>query len=145
MKRSTAFALALLALGCGPLGPLPGGRLSGQVASPPGDWSDADRHENVQLETRPSDPYSVNVWGAGIGDRFYLASGQGGEATWVEYIAEDPNVRLRVGDTLYELRAVHVTSEAERERFLEAVKRKYDWEPSSEEREKAWLFRLDPR
>ena len=25
------------------------------------------------------------------------------------------------------------------------AKRKYDWDPSDDERERAWLFRLDPR
>ncbi|MEE9281028.1 MAG: adenylate/guanylate cyclase domain-containing protein [Myxococcota bacterium] len=57
---------------------------------------------------QPSAPYSVSLWGVGIDDRFYLASGRGGEASWVEHISEDPDVRLRVGDTIYELRAVRV-------------------------------------
>ena len=56
-----------------------------------------------------------------------------------------PNVRLRVGRTIYELRAVRVSNETHSERFLEALKRKYDWEPSARERDEAWLFRLDPR
>ena len=145
--RSTAWlTLGLLVLGCGPLGPLPGGRLSGEpVASPPADWSLLDHHGNIQLETRPSAPYSVNLWGAGIGPHFYLASGAGGEAVWAAHIAQDPDVRLRLGHNIYELRAVRITDDAERERFLQALKRKYDWEPSGEEGQQAWLFRLDPR
>ncbi len=146
MRTLTLLSLCLLALGCGPIGPLPGGSLSGDVATaPPADWSFADEEVTVQLETRPSAPYSVNVWGVGIGDRFYLASGRGGEASWVEHIAGDPNVRLRVGDTIYELRAVRVEDETQGQSFVEALKRKYDWEPSTQERERAWLFRLDPR
>ncbi len=146
MRSPTLLTLALLALGCGPIGPVPGGRLSGKVAaSPPSNWSSVDKEETVQLETRPSDPYSVNLWGAGIGDGFYLASGRGGDARWVGYITEDPNVRLRVGDTIYELRAVRVEDETESQSFVQALKRKYDWEPSTQERERAWLFRLNPR
>ncbi len=145
MRVSVLLAFSVLLLACGPMGPFPGGRLSGSVAADlPGDWSFADAQDTVQLETRSSAPYSVNLWGAGIGDRFYLASG-GGDARWVRYIAEDPNVRLRVGDTIYELRAVRVEDEAEGERFIEALKRKYGWEPSTPEREDALLFRLDPR
>ncbi len=138
--------LLALALGCQPLGPLPGGRLSGQLASaPPADWASTDGETNVQVETRPSDPYSVNVWGAGVGERFYLASGRGEEAVWARHIAADPNVRLRVGDRIYELEAVRVEDEAELERFLQAMRRKYEWEPSAEERERGVVYRLEPR
>ncbi|MEE8520135.1 MAG: nitroreductase/quinone reductase family protein [Gemmatimonadota bacterium] len=146
MRYAALLSFSLLALGCGPMGPFPGGSLSGDVATAlPADWSFADKEMTVQLETRPSAPYSVNLWGVSIGDRFYLASGRGGGANWVEHIAEDPNVRLRIGGTLYELHAVRVSNETHSERFLEALKRKYDWEPSVRERDEAWLFRLDPR
>ena len=146
MRYAALLSLSLLALGCGPIGPFPGESLSGDVATGlPADWSFADEEKTVQLETRPSAPYSVNLWGVSIGDRFYLASGRGGEAKWVEHIAKDPNVRLRVGGTIYELRAIRVSNETHSERFLEALKRKYDWEPSVRERDEAWLFRLDPR
>jgi hypothetical protein len=146
MRYAALLSLSLLALGCDPTGPFPGGSLSGDVATDvPADWSFADEEMTVQLETRPSEPYSVNLWGVAIDDHFYLASGRGGEASWVEHIAEDPNVRLRVADTIYELRAVRVPNETHADLFLEALGRKYDWEPSAQERDEAWLFRLDPR
>ena len=146
MRHVALLSVCLFALGCGPTGPLPGGGLSGEVATNlPADWSFTDEEMTVQLETRPEDPYSVNLWGVSLGDRFYLASGRGGEATWVAHIAEDPNVRLRVGETIYELRAVRVSNDTHGERFLEALTHKYDWEPSSSEADEAWLFRLDPR
>ena len=140
------LALALTTMACGPMGPIPGGRLSGEVApSAPAEWSSSDSIKNVQLETRPSDPYSVNIWGVGIGDRFYVASGRGEENTWARYILEDPNVRLRVGEIIYELRALRVTDEESRTAFLEALQRKYEWEPDDDEAANAWLFRLDSR
>jgi hypothetical protein len=146
MRYAALLLLSFFVFGCGPIGPFPGGRLSGQVASSlPDDWTFSDAEENVQLETRPSDPYSVNVWSVGIGDRIYVASGRGGESNWVAHIAEDPNVRLRVGGTIYELRAVRVSAEVDGDRFVEGLMRKYDWEPSARERDRAWLFRLDPR
>jgi hypothetical protein len=145
ISRFVLLALLPVSVACGPVWMLPGGRLSGETAPAPSDWTFSEAVKTVQLETRPGDPYSVNVWGAGIGDRFYLASGKGGEARWARYIDEDPEVRLRVGDTLYELRAVRVEDEAERERFLAALERKYDWQPEGNEGEDAWLFRLDPR
>ena len=145
IPRTVLLALLPVSVACGPVWMLPGGRLSGEVSPTPGDWAFSEEVKTVQLETRPEDPYSVNIWGAGIGDRFYLASGKGGDAKWAQYGAEDPEVRLRVGSTLYELHAVRVEDEAERERFLAALERKYDWQPDGDEGEDAWLFRLDPR
>lgn len=145
ISRLVLLALLPISVACGPLWMLPGGRLSGEVSPAPGDWAFSEAIKTVQLETRPQDPYSVNVWGAGIGDRFYLASGSGGDARWAQYIEEDPEVRLRVGNILYELRAVRVDDDAERESFLSALERKYDWQPDGNEGENAWLFRLDPR
>lgn len=146
MIRTLILLSCLLALGCGPTGPLPGGKLRGKTASEvPSDWAFADSVENVQLETRPAAPYSVNVWGAGIGKFFYVASGDGSESAWAQHILAEPEVRLRVGDTIYELRAVRVEDDAERERFLAALERKYAWEPEPGQSEQAWLFRLEPR
>jgi hypothetical protein len=145
ISRFVLLALLPISVACGPLWMLPGGRLSGEVSPTPGDWAFSEAIKTVQLETRPQDPYSVNVWGAGIGDHFYLASGRGGDARWAQYIEEDPEVRLRIGSTLYELRAVRVDDDAERESFLLALERKYDWQPDDNEGENAWLFRLDPR
>ena len=146
MKPAAIAIPLLLVTACGPIGPIPGGRLSGkETAAAPTDWSFSDDGEDVQLETRPSDPYSVNIWGAGIGSHFFVASGKGAEAEWAQHIVADPNVRLRVGDTLYDLRAVRVEDDASRDQFLAAGKRKYDWQPSGDEAENAWLFRLDPR
>ena len=50
-------------LGCEPMGPIAGGRLSGEVVSDEvADWSFTDSIETIELETRPSDPHSITVW-----------------------------------------------------------------------------------
>lgn len=147
MKQTAlaALATALWALACGPLVMIPGGALSGEEQPPPADWSFTDDVEVVQLETRPADPYSVNVWGVAAEGAFYVASGRGADAGWAGHIAEDPHVRLKVGDAIYPLRAVRTDDEAELDAFLAAAKAKYDFEPEPEQREEAVLFRLDPR
>jgi hypothetical protein len=146
MRRACFLIVALAVLGCEPWGPMPGGQLSGEVApAAPSDWSFADEYETVQIETRPSDPYSVNLWGAGIGKSFFVAAGDGETADWAQHLLDDPNVRLRVGDTIYELRAMRIQDEAEVARFMTALLRKYEFEPTEEQRRDAWLFRLDPR
>ncbi len=145
--RTHGFALAVavgLLLGCDPLVMVPGGALSGTVKPIPEDWSFSDAIETVQLETRPSDPYSVNVWGVGIGEIFYVAAGDA-ESRWALNIAEDPRVRLRLGDDVYELRATRTQASAELDVFLAALKEKYDFEPEPDQREASALFRLEAR
>ena len=140
-----AGMLGPLLVACGPLVMIPGGALSGSVQPLPSDWSFTDAVKTVQLETRPGDPYSVNVWGVAARDAFYVASGRGAEAAWARHIAADPRVRLRVGEDLYELEAVRTDDAAELDAFLAAAKAKYDFEPEPDQAEDAILFRLQPR
>ena len=49
------------------------------------------------------------------------------------------------GSNTWILVAVRVSNETHSQDFLEALKRKYDWEPDRRDRDEAWLFRLDPR
>jgi len=143
--RASALVLAALALlACDPIVMIPGGELSGAVKPPPKDWSFSESIETVQLETNPEDPYSVNVWGVGVGEAFYVAAGDTGNQ-WAKNIAADPRVRLRLGDDVYELSATRTEAEEDLETFLAAAKQKYDFEPDPEQREKAALFRLGPR
>lgn len=139
--------LLLLALGCGgPLVMLPGGSLSGTLTTPPSDWAFTDAVETVQLETRPEDPYSVNIWGVAVDDRFFIVSGRGMESAWAQHIAADPNVKLRVGSDLYELRAIRSEDSAVRERFLTALTAKYeDFDPDAQDSSNAILYHLEAR
>ncbi len=145
--RPLVLALSFLALACGPLGPIPGGEISGTLTPAPADWSkDAGAaEETIQLETRPSDPYSVNLWGLALESGYYVAAGRGGNSEWVEHIQGNPEVRLGVAEKLYELRAERVTDTSELDRFAAALEAKYDFEVTPEQRDEAWIFRLDPR
>jgi len=129
-----AAALAAL-LGCsgdgGPAGVLPGSALAGESATPPGDWSFAGDAGTMQLETHPTEPYSVNLAYTIVGGRFYVNAG-GTETQWARNIALDANVRLRLDDRVYDLRARRVDDPAEIDAFAEA------WTAQS-------FFRRDPR
>ena len=144
--RALPFALPslLFVLACGPLVMIPGGELSGDVTPPPADWAFTDAVDTIQLETRPADPYSVNLWGVAASGHFYVAAGDA-ESEWARHIADDPNVRLRVNDAVYELRATRTEDPAELDAFLAAATAKYDFEPTPEQRAEAALFRLAPR
>ena len=48
-----------------------------------------------------------------------------GTKFWNKVVQRNPNVRLRVGDALYELQIAPITDEAEFNRALQAFARKY--------------------
>ena len=144
MRRSSFVLLLCPLLACGPLVTIPGGTLSGEIAPVPDDWSFSDAVETVQLETRPEDPYSVNVWGVAVGRDFYVAAGESSNA-WARHIANDDRVRLRIEGKIYELRAERDDTPETRARFLTAAKAKYDFEPDPEETSDAVLFQLVSR
>jgi hypothetical protein len=141
------LGLLVISLGCGgPLIMLPGGSLSGTVSAAPNDWTFTDAFKTVQLETRPGDPYSVNIWGVAIEGEFFVVSGRGLENAWAQHIESDPRVRLRVGSNVYELRATQSRDPADRTRFLQALTEKYEeFDPDEEQPSQALLFRLEPR
>jgi hypothetical protein len=110
----------------------------------PADWSFADEISTIQLETRPEDPYSVNIWAVGMGDQLYVHAGAS-RATWVEHMEADPLVRAQVGDRLFALRAVRVESAEEFARFAAVYKEKYGNRPRNENIAEIYLYRLGAR
>ncbi len=148
MKKSTflfALLLSTAIAGCGrPFLLLPGGTLEGPTAAAPTDWSFSDSIETVQLESNPADPYSVNIWVIAMSENLYVHAGTSRSA-WVENIEADPNVRMRVGDSIYDLAASRVVEQAEFDRFSDAYEAKYARRPRNEKVGEAYLFRLGPR
>ena len=147
--RSATLLLALALLtpiaGCGrPFLLLPGGALEGEKQAAPSEWSFTDVVDTVQLETQPTDPYSVNIWATAAGEFIYVHAGAN-RSTWVEHIEADPNVRLRVGHSIYELAALRVAAQEEFDRFSDAYEKKYGRRPRNENSAEAYLFRLAPR
>ncbi len=138
------LVLVAFAGACGPILLLPGGKLAGTVAVAPDDWDFMDEVSTVQLETRPEDPYSVNIWAVGLGPQIYLHAGAN-RSTWVENMEADANVRLQVEGAIYELEASRVKGQDEFDRFSDAYEQKYGRRPRNEDVEEAYLFRLQAR
>jgi hypothetical protein len=134
----------LLVAGCGPFLVLPGGKLYGPTAPAPSDWSFTAEVRTIQLETRPEDPYSVNIWAIGMGPVLYVHAGAN-RANWVEHMEANADVRVRIEDKLYELRASRVADAAEFTSFSDAYEEKYGSRPRNENVEEAYLFRLEAR
>jgi hypothetical protein len=140
-----AFALAFLLTGCGrPWFLLPGGELDGERAAAPADWTFAGAFGTAQLETRPEDPYSVNVGFTVVSGQLYVNAGDT-ETRWVKNLAANPLVRLRVDETLYELKAERVTDPAEVAVFAEAWTSQSVFRRDPRELDRVWLHRLVPR
>jgi len=144
-RRAALCALLLLAGGCSdPFVLIPGGALEGPVAPAPESWAFSDDVDTVQLETRPGEPYSVNIWATAVGDALYVHAGAN-RATWVEHMELEPEVRMRIDGALYELEAARVDEQTEFDRFADAYERKYGRRPRNESVEEAYLYRLTPR
>ena len=143
-SRLIAASSLLLVVSCGPFLLLPGGKLGGVAAPAPDDWSLTDDVDTVQLETRPEDPYSVNIWAVGMGPLLYVHAGAN-RSSWVEHIEASSDVRVRVEGRLYDLRASRVEDQDEFTRFSDAYEQKYGLRPGNENVAEAYLFRLEAR
>jgi hypothetical protein len=149
MPARPVLVLSLLLIasvaGCSrPFVLLPGGALEGNTAAAPESWSFTDAVDTVQLETRPADPYSVNIWVIAIDPNLYVHAGAN-RSEWVEHIEADPKVRLRVDDSIYELAAARVAAQDEFDRFSDAYEKKYERRPRNENVGEAYLYRLTAR
>ena len=135
------FALVFV-VGCEPMGPIPGGELSGTITPYPESWLAMSDEEVVQMEV--NGPYSLNIWGIGTERGYYVAAGKGKEAKWASKISENSAVRLRIESNIYELQATAVTDEDEKAQVLVVYKNKYDLE-ADDDFPNAILYRLEAR
>ena len=142
--RLIAMSSLFLVASCGPFLLLPGGKLEGTAAPAMSDWAFTDEVKTVQLETRPEDPYSVNIWAVGMGPLLYVHAGAK-RSRWVENMEANPDVRVRVEEKLYDLRASRVEGQDEFTRFSNAYEEKYGSRPRNENVMEAYLFRLEAR
>jgi hypothetical protein len=139
-----ALLCGLLAACNGPFVLLPGGPLQGETAAVPGDWTFTEEVDTVQLETLPSDPYSVNIWVIALDEHLYVHAGTN-RSNWVENIETDPNVRMQIEGSIYELAASRVESQDLFDRFSDAYEEKYGRRPGNEDVSEAYLFELGAR
>ncbi len=116
MRRLVALAASLVAMACsGPFYAIPGGALDGTlVTQPVRDWTFLDE-KWVHLETRPEEPYSVELNYFVRDGRLYIDAAE--DRRWHEHIRADPRVRARFGEKIYPLRAVLAGRPGELEGF----------------------------
>jgi hypothetical protein len=145
LSRRLLLLPLLVGLACsGPFGLLPGGGLEGAVEPIPDDWSFAGDYGTAQLETRPEDPYSVNLAYTLLDRALYINAGDT-ETQWVQNITVNPNVRLRLEGVIYELRAERVTDPAEIAGFAQAWTSQSMFRRDPTELDEVWIYRLRGR
>ncbi len=138
MSRIIAFMACAIAIGltlaCSidPSDERPGLGLSGEVQQQGvEDWSfTADAHE-IFIETVTSYwiPHSVTAWCVTVGDELYVAADDADKKSWVENVARDPNVRLKIADKVYEQKLVPVTDAVTIASIDRGFEKKYEYEP----------------
>ncbi len=111
-----AALMLLVGVGCGgPFLVFPGGELRGEVVTDSvQDWSFAE-DSFVDLETRPSDPYSVELNYVLKDGKLYIDPAEG--RRWLDHIRADPRVRVRFAGRVYPATAVLVGRPGEIEGF----------------------------
>jgi hypothetical protein len=134
MVAFMACAITLaLAVACSvdPSDERPGLGLSGEVhRQGVEDWSfTSDAHE-IFIETVTSYwiPHSVTAWCVTVGKELYVAADDADEKIWVANVARDPNVRLKIGDKVYEQKLVPVRDAATIASIDSGFARKYEYE-----------------
>ena len=100
-------------------------RLGGSTADAPDSFAFAQKAEVIQLEAWGAVfPRVVNVWTVGFDEAMYVWSDPG--SGWSQRVDKRPDdVRVRVGDNVYEVRATQVSDADETERVAHAYQAKY--------------------
>jgi hypothetical protein len=152
---SVILAIAVLAVGVifaarfndGPLGPIPGGPMTGErAAEPVADWGFILDRDTVELEVNAAAPRSVTVWIIGHEGTPYLPAAFGSRKQWAAELAADGHAVLRVDGTLYDMQGARVTDEALLEELRQVLIQKYELDPEGNfSGPETWFFRLDPR
>ncbi len=137
-------AIASLAACSGPCGLLPGGALVGAEKPVPSSFAFAGDAGTMQLETNPTEPYSVNIAYTFVDDVFYINAGDT-ETQWVKHIDANPDVRVRIDGTLYEMRAERVRDADEIAKFGEAWTNQSVFRRDPTAFDEVWIYRLTAR
>ena len=117
----------------------PGTRLSGHISETPPDFSRVPQREKVWVQTSTwyGIPHSVTTVSFRIDDAFYVPCGWCATKRWPKHVARDPEVLLKIGDTLYPRTAVLIDDPQVVSALLGRVAA--DFEPDG-----VYLYRMDP-
>lgn len=157
MPRWLTYVLAVLVVAiivlalAAPIGPMPGLRIGGTPADAPASWNAAELPEEILLATYDGVlPYVVTIWVVESTGRLYVVGDP--KSTWVKKATSSPDVKVRIADTVYDMRARRMPTG--RIDVLEAYVNRYkagypqiidSFPPLPEMAEGSALFELAPR
>lgn len=158
MTARLLATVALLALlgsvalfaGLGPLGPLPGGILTGPERAPPDDWSFTDAIAEIQVQTHVGPlPWTVTTWVMSHEGRLFIGASEC-DRVWTHRVFEDPVVRVRIGGVVYLMNAHRETDRTLGAALAPVMLHKYmgiavdsaNWIPGASE---GCILRVEPR
>jgi hypothetical protein len=115
--------------GCEPEDTQPGLWLSGEEADAlPTDWAFTDEHREIAVEV--ATPYlirhSVTIWCAQVDGTLYIAASAPDTKNWPGWVADEPNVRLKIGDDVFAVALDQLSDAAEIASVAQAYQQKYD-------------------
>ena len=124
--------------------PFSGGALTGTPTTPLDDWRTVGEVAIIQLETRPSDPYSVKLWIVAEETHLYVFAGDN-HSQWAQNLDAEPDARLQIEDKVYDLTARPITDQQEFQLFAGAWLEKYGSDHTETKVDDVYLYRLAPR
>ena len=116
MIKKLGFVLLMVPFltGLGPWERTPGGKLLGEVHTEQvSDWSFVSDAKRCAVETRPQFPHSVTVNCWSLDGQLYIGCMNCQGKTWSRYLLAEPNVRVRVLDTIYPVVFLRVKDQEE--------------------------------
>ncbi len=130
IRLSFALVLALVAVACmDPQGRRPGLRLAGDVVrETPSDWSFTNAYKEIAIEVNTPYlvPHSVTIWCGVVNGRLYIGARNPDTKRWPGWVDRAPDVRLGIGEQIYEARLAPIDDSNQIEQIRSAYARKYE-------------------
>lgn len=135
----------------GPLGPFPGGAMTGEIVDAPvADWSavlppNPELRQHIEVQVDPDDPRAITTSYVVRDGKLYVFALLATRKTWPALAVADDRLVVRFAGKLYPLRAVRVTDPAELTPLALGLKEVAPGENANAEALPTWYFRLEPR
>lgn len=131
-----------------PIGPVSGLMLSGAEVSYPAHWESCNENDTVAVEVRPEDPYSVTTWCIVYADELFIPASNGSTKTWTKLTVANPDIRIKINDSIYPVRATRVP-DFPLDVLGRLIVKKYpkyaEQIMANSDAQDTWVFRISPR
>jgi hypothetical protein len=145
----TILMTAIVIAACEPHGPTPGQWLRGTVVDPlPQEWAFTDDYQEVFVEvsTPYFIPHSVTIWCVHVDGNLFIAARDPDTKNWPGWINDNRDIRVKIGDKLYDVAAADLSDEATLVSVRLAYEEKYNLpKPADGDVSNVRYWAIDPR